>query len=233
MPYIRYSDIDLKQKALNENWRGQGSPESPYIIEALDTFSDESIIKDSSLHIIMRSCKFKYLTLNSCQNLKFEGCIFEVLQLLKCSNIFIDNCSINMRLDIIKSHNSLILKSSIEFLKIARSLENRLKSCSINQISNYLSKANKFEDIKTTIQNFSSIVVKESKKILLATLIFPFIGIGLLSIAITRFGITISVLQLWLLIGGIFLMIFFEIIIALALYLDHKKMKKYPPNTIK
>lgn len=211
---------------------GQGTPESPYIIDSPNTFFDESIIKDSSLHIIIKNNMFKYITLKRCQNIRFEDCTFDVLQLLKCSNMSIDNCLFKMRLDITRSNNSLISNSKIEFLKIARSLENQFKSCSIAQISNYYSKANIFSDIKTSIQDLNTILVDRSNKMILGTLTFPVIGIGLLFLAITRFGSNMSIIQLWLLIGGIPLMVFFEILIALALYLDHKKMQRYPPNKI-
>ncbi|MFX0024469.1 MAG: hypothetical protein ACFE9S_19280 [Candidatus Hermodarchaeota archaeon] len=166
------------------------------------------------------------------KNLTFEGCSFEALDLQKCSNISINNCSFNKRLDIAKTQNSYIANSSIEFLNIGRSLENHFKSCSISRISNISTRANTFENIKTSVEDFYAIIEKGLGKVLLGTLFFPIIGIGLLFLAITRFGGFISTLQLWLLIGGIPLMVFFEILIILALYRDHQKMRRYPPNKI-
>ena len=213
-------------------WKGEGNPDNPYIIESPHSLPNEFIIKDSSLHITMKNCRIEYLTLKRCQNLKFEECTFELSEIIKCYNISINDCSLNLSLDISKSQNSLISNLIIDFLKIARSIENHFKSCFINQISNLSTRANIFEDIIMSLQDFSSIMEGGSRKMLLGTLIFPVIGIDLLSVVIARFGGTISAINLWLLEGGIILMVFFEITIALTLYLDHKKMQKFPPNRI-
>lgn len=223
MKYIRYFDEDLKQKALNELWIGQGTPENPFIIESTHTFSNVSIIKDSTL---------KHLTLKRCQNLKFEGCTFEALHLLKCSNISIDECSLKLKLSLVRSNNLLILNSLIAYLNIASSFENQFKNCSITQIYNHFSSANTFEAIKTPIQDFDTIMGVSSKKFILTILGFPIAGIILLVIAIGRFIDTFSSLIIWSLIGGIFLMVFIFLVSTIAIFYDYKKMQKYPPNKI-
>lgn len=229
---MRYSNEDLKQKALNEQWIGQGTPENPYVIESTHTFLDGSAIKDSTLHIILKNCTFRHLTLKRCQNLKLEGCTFEVLNLLKCSNISIDDCSFKLKLSLVRSNNLLILDSLIVYLNIASSFENRFKSCSITQIYNHFSSANTFEAIKTPIQDFDTIMGVKSKKFLLMILGLPIAGIILLISAIGRFINTFSSLIIWSLIGGIFLMVFIFLVSTIAIFYDYKKMQKYPPNKI-
>jgi len=232
LKYIRYSENDIHQKAINEQWIGQGTPENPLIIESTHNFSDESVIRDSSLHIIVKNCTFKYLTLNKCKNLKFERCRFEVLNLLKCSNISIDDCSFKLKLSLIKSHNSLIQNSLIVLLNIASSFENHFKTCSITQIYNHFSSTNTFEAIKTPIKDFDTIMGVSSKKFFLKILGFPVAGIILLVIAIGRFINTFSSLIIWSLIEGIFLMVFIILVSTIAIFHDYKKMQRYPPNTI-
>lgn len=101
-----YSETDIYQKAINEKWIGNGTSETPFIIESTHSFSDQSIIKSSSLHILVKNCTFKTISLKMCNNFKFEGCSFEYLALSKCSRIILDICSFKETLELRYSHLS-------------------------------------------------------------------------------------------------------------------------------
>ena len=70
---VCYSEDDIYQKAMDENWVGNGTSENPFVIESTHSLSDQSIIKKSSLHILIKNCTFNAILLKKCKNLEFEG----------------------------------------------------------------------------------------------------------------------------------------------------------------
>ncbi|MFW9990143.1 MAG: hypothetical protein ACFFC3_15980 [Candidatus Odinarchaeota archaeon] len=133
-----YSEEDIYKKAIDEKWPGNGTYEDPYIIEFIHSFSDGSVIKNSSLHILVRNCEFSSLSLKKCKNFRFEVCGLELLGLSKCSEIKVMNCSFKHSLKIRYGHNLQIQASYIPFLIFSMSYENYFKNCTITKILNHM-----------------------------------------------------------------------------------------------
>lgn len=229
--YTRYSETDIYQKAINENWIGNGTSKSPFIIESTHSLSDQSLIKNTSLHFLINNCTFKSLTLNRCKNLKFEGCTFEVLGLNKCSGITLDNCSFKTTLELRFSHNLHIQGSHIPFLIFSMSYENHFKTCTINKIYNHFSRANIFEVIDTP-EDLNTIMRIGPKMYYIKYLGFIAAAVLSLILGIIIYFSSYSDLIIWSLVGGLFLMAFITFVVATALYLDYKKMQHHPDNQI-
>lgn len=229
--YTHYSETDIYQKAVNEKWIGNGTSENPFIIESTHSLSDKSVIKNTSLYILIKNCTFKSLILKKCKNLKFEGCTFEVLALSKCSRITLDNCSFKTNLELRYSHNLYIQDSHIPFLIFSMCYENRFKTCTINRIYNHFSRANIFENIDTP-EDFNTIMKIGLRKYYISSLGFIAAGVISLFLAIMIYFNSYSDSIIWSLIGGLFLMAFITFVGAIALYLDYRKMQHHQDNQI-
>lgn len=229
--YTQYSENDLFQKATNEKWVGNGTYEKPFIIESTHSLANKSIIKKTSLHILIRNCEFDFLSFKRCKNIKFEGCAFDVLGLSKCSEMKVENCTFRHSLEIRYGHNLQIQDSHIPFLIFSMCYENHFKRCTIMKIYNYFSRANIFENINTP-GGFTNILRGSLKRYYVRCLGFIAVGvIFLLSAIIIYFNIyTGSVIRS--LVGWLFLFAFFTFIGAVALYHDYRKMKHHPDNQI-
>jgi len=226
-----YSEEDIYQRAKDETWIGEGTSENPFIIESTHSFSEKSIIKNTSLHILIKNCEFDILSLKKCKNFKFERCEFEVLGLSKCSEMNVKNCSFNHSLEIRYGHNLQIQDSHIPFLIFSMCYENYFKSCTITKIFNYFSRANIFENINPA-GGFNLILSESLKKYYLKCLGLITVGVISLFSAIIIYSNSYTDSVNWELIGGLGLMAFFTSIISLALYLDSRKMKHLPDNRI-
>lgn len=226
----KYSETDLLQKAKDEKWIGNGTEENPFIIESTHSFLDQSTIKTSALHIIMKNCNFKTFMLNRCRNIKFEDCVFEYLALSKCSKIKIKSCSFQITLEFRYSHNSYIEGSHIPFLIFSMCYENHFKTCKITKIYNYFSRANTFEDIDSP-EDFGIVMRRGMKKYYLKFLGFIAVGIvSLVSAIIVYFNSNLDS-TIWL-VGGLFLMAFITFVGTIGLYLDYRNMQHHPDNQI-
>ena len=229
--YTQYSETDLYQKAANEKWVGNGTYEKPFIIESTHSLSDKSVIKNSSLHIIIRNCEFDFLSLKRCKNIKFEGCIFETLGLSKCSEIEIKKCSFKITLEFRYCHNLYIQDCRIPFLIFSMCYENHFKTCTITQIYNYFSRANIFEEIDAP-EDFNIVMRLGVKKYYSRCLGFIAAGVLSLILATIIYFNSYSDSIIWSLIGGLFLMAFITFIGAIALYFDYRSMQHHPDNQI-
>jgi len=229
--YTHYSENDIYKKAINEKWVGNGTSETPFIIESTHSLSDQSIIKSSSLHILIKNCTFKTIFLNRCKNFKFEGCSFEYVALSKCSRIILGNCSFKETLELRYSHNLCIQDSRIPFLIFSMCYENRFKTCTITKIYNHFSRANIFESIDTPV-DLNITMDGGSKMKYLKYVGFIAAGVLSLAIAIIFYSNAYSDSIIWSLIIGLFLMASFAIIVPVALYLDYRKMQHHPDNQI-
>ena len=226
--YTRYSEDDINQKAIDEKWVGNGTSEDPFVIESTHSLSDQSIIK-SSLHILIKNCTFKTIFLKRCKNLEFEGCSFEYLALSKSSGIIISNCSFKETLELRYSHTLGIHDSQIPFLIFSMCYENRFNSCTITKIYNYFTRANIFENINAP-EDFKNLVEVGMKKYYRTWLVLIASGILSLILAILSYFNNYSSLIVWSLVFGTFFMAFIFFIVAIALYLDYRKMQCYPDN---
>lgn len=228
----RFSENKIQQMAINAQWEGDGTARSPYIIENEHPFTQQTILKDTSLFIYIKNCSFKYLTLNRCKNIKFSGCTFEVLQLLKCSDIQIEDCRFNSKLDLTRSSNTQIFNSTIQMLYLFLCYENTFKICKISQIYNHFSRANTFEQIDTDIQDFDTILGVKPRSFYVWVIGFTIIGImALISTIVVNFNSMNEVL-IWSMIGGILLLSFGAIAGTFLLFRDHQEMQNFPPNII-
>lgn len=225
-----YSEEDIYQRAKDEMWIGEGTSENPFIIDSIHSFSDNSIIKNTSLHILIRNCELNLLSLKKCKNFKFEKCTFDVLGLSKCSEMNVKNCSFKHSLEIRYGHNLQIQDSHIPFLIFSMCYENYFKSCTITKIFNYFSRANIFESINTPT-GFNNILRGSLKKYYLMFLGIIAIGVISLFSAIIIYSTSDANSVNWL-VGGLFLMAFFAIIVPIALYLDSRKMQHHPDNQV-
>lgn len=229
--YTKYSENDLYQKAMDEKWAGNGTYENPFIVESNYSLSDKSIIKNTSLHILIRNCEFDFLTFKRCKNIKFEGCTFDVLGLSKCSEIKIKECSFKHSLEIRYGHNLQIQDSHIPFLIFSMCYENHFKTCTITKIYNYFSRANIFENIDT-LGGFNNILRGGLKKYYVRCLGFIAVGVITLFSAIIIYFNSYADSIIWSLVGGLFLMAFLTFMGSIALYLDYRKMQQYTDNQI-
>ena len=224
-----YSENDIYQKAIDEKWVGNGTSENPFIIESTHSLSDQSIIKSSSLHILIKNCTFKTILFKKCENLKFEGCSFEHVALSKCSRIILGNCSFKETLELRYSHNLCIQDSHIPFLIFTACYENRFKTCTITKIFNYFSRANIFENVDAP-EDFNTLLGGSMKKYYKRWLALIASGILSLILAIVIYIDDYSDSIIWSLIVGLFFMAFILFIVPIALYLDYRTMRHYPDN---
>jgi len=229
--YTQYSETDLFQKATNEKWVGNGTSENPFIIESSHSLSGKSVIKNTSLHILIRNCEFDFLSFKRCKNIKFEGCTFDVLGLSKCSEIKVKNCSFSHSLEVRYGHNLQIQDSHIPFLIFSMCYENHFKRCTIMKIYNYFSRANIFENINTP-GGFNNILRGSLKKYYTRCLGLIAVGVISLLSAIIMYFNSYPGSVIWSLVGWLFLFTFFIFIGAVALYHDYRKMKHHPDNQI-
>lgn len=227
----QYSEEDIYQKAMDENWIGNGTLDNPYIIDSTHSFADKSVIKNSSLYILIKNCTFVSFILNRCKNLTFEQCTFEFLALSKSSKITLKNCSFKDSLELIYVNNSYIEDSFIPFLIFSMCYENHFKTCTVTRIYNHSSRANIFENINTTTDLYtilgtgSKTAIKKYSGLIAA-------GVISLISAIVFISYNYPDLFIGSLIGGIILIACFTILIPIALYLDYRTMRDYPDNQI-
>ena len=226
---VCYSEDDIYQKAMDENWVGNGTSENPYVIESTHSLSDQSIIKKSSLHILIKNCTFNTISLKRCKNLEFEGCSFEYMALSKCSEIVIGNCSFKKILTLRYSHDLYIRDSHIPFLIFSMCYENHFKVCIIAKIFNYFTRANIFEHIDAP-EDFQAIVEVGMKKYYKMWFVLIASGILSLILAILFYFNNYSNSIIWSLIVGLFFMASIFFIVPIALYLDYRTMQSYPDN---
>ncbi len=108
--------------------------------------------------------------------------------------------------------------------------ENRFKACTITKIFNYFSRANIFEH--NIPEDFNTILRGGLKKYYIKLLGLIAIGVISLLVAIQIYNNNYSDSINWSLIVGLFLMAFIAFIVAIALYLDYRKMQHHPDNQI-
>lgn len=222
-----YSEDDIYQKAVDENWVGDGTSETPFVIEDTHSLSDQSKIEKSSLHILIKNCAFNTIFLKKCKNLEFEGCSFEYMTLSKCSEIVIGNGSFKESLAIRGSHDLYVSDSRVPFLIFSGCYKNKFKACTIAKIFNYFSRGNVFENIESPKKFKDNVEVGMKKYYKIWFLLIAAGFISLIS-AITMSNFSNSMLGS--LIIGLYFMAFISFIVPIALYLDYRKMKHYPDN---
>ncbi|KKM03491.1 hypothetical protein LCGC14_1773890 [marine sediment metagenome] len=227
----QYSETDLYQKAANEKWAGNGTYEKPFIIESTHSLANKSIIKNTSLHILIRKCEFDVLSFKKCKNIKIEGCTFDVLGLSKCSEIKVKNCSFSHSLEVRYGHNLEIQDSHIPFLIFSMCYEIHFKRCTIMNLYNHFSRANIFENINAP-EGINNILRGSLKKYY--TKYLGLIAVGVISLfsAIIMYFNSSADSVIWSFVGGLFLLAFITFIGAVALYHDYREMKHYPDNRI-
>ena len=216
---------------MNEKWIGNGTLENPYVIDSHHSFSDESVINNSSLNIVIRNTSFTSLILKRCNNLKFENCAFGILALPKSSNITLKGCKFKETLELRYTSNSYIQDSFIQFMIFSMCHDNHFKTCTINRIYNHFSKANTFENISTPadLNTILGVGTQTSYK--------KYVGLIVAAVILliwSIFFVLYSFPDLFIgtLIGGIFLIGCFTILIPVALYHDYREMRNYPDNVI-
>jgi hypothetical protein len=222
-----YSEDDIYQKAMDENWVGDGTSETPFVIENNHSLSHHSKIEKSSLHLLIKNCAFNAILLKKCKNLEFEGCSFEYMTLSKCSEIVIGNCSFKNSLALRGSHDLYIRDSRVPFLIFSVCYKNNFKACTIANIFNYFSRGNVFENIEAPkkFQDKVEVGMKKYYKIWLVL-----ITAGIISLISAIFISDFSDWMIGSLIIGLYLMAFISFITPIALYLDYRTMKHYPDN---
>jgi len=125
---LEYSEQDLQDFAIKHNWEGNGTKESPYIIENMNGLAEMFCIKNSRLYILIKNGTFKYLFFIACQNISIEDCSFLRLTLKKCQSIRIES-------------------STIRNFGLWRTKNNLFSNCNITKIFiNFLSKMNNFKN---------------------------------------------------------------------------------------
>ena len=89
--YIKFTENDLRNMALENNWKGTGTKEDPLIIDSSNDLPQELQILNSSLYILLERCNINNLSLTGSQNITVSGCELDLHHVVKSSDCIVKN----------------------------------------------------------------------------------------------------------------------------------------------
>jgi len=122
-----YSEDQIRQLAVELEWKGTGSVEDPLIIDGDKQLPQKIMISNSSVFINIVNCQFVSIIVDMCQNISFNKCSFEILGILRSTNIFVN-------------------QSYISLLGLAQTSKSSFKKCTISKGFNLNNQSNIFTD---------------------------------------------------------------------------------------
>lgn len=150
---LKISSNDLRDIAKSYDYEGSGNRSSPYKFQNYKNIPEKFSIDDSNLFIIFEDCYFNNLTLDHCQNMSFKNCYFLNLKIRNCNNLDIFKCEIGGIFHLKKSKKLSISKTEIGKLRLYKTHNCIIKSCTIYIIDINFSLGNSFEN--THIDDFN------------------------------------------------------------------------------
>lgn len=98
--------------AANNNIRGKGTSEDPFVIDSIPELPNKFQASNLSLHIVVKDRDFYEVYLRKCQNLQFVECKFDKLTLVKCSEVILAESIIGI-INLVKTRNVSFETSNI------------------------------------------------------------------------------------------------------------------------
>jgi len=86
-----YGENDLDIHVVENGWKGNGTKESPFIIESRANIEDKIKIKNITRFLHIKNCDFHSIYLRNCKNIAIENNKIQYLDLFNCSKIIINN----------------------------------------------------------------------------------------------------------------------------------------------
>ena len=138
----------------------EGNKMEPVVIDNLLPLPNRITIKDNELNVQMNNISFAKLGFMNSKNIVVKDCSIDLLRMKSCSNITFINCSITRDLKFkecqeIKFENCIIKK-----IVHMKSTEITLDHCYINKIKDWMSKNNQF--ISTSAKSLKTNVKEET-----------------------------------------------------------------------
>ena len=226
--YVKLTESDLKDLALDKSWKGSGTKEDPLIIDSANDLPQELQILNSNLYILLEGCKIDNLSLTGSQNITVSDCRLDLHHIVKSSNCLVRNSSIRKSLSIEHSSKIKVENCEINNLALVKSFSNEISKSNIhNMILMQFSRGNVFKQSEVP-EAFKQMILKD---------------------AFNKFYIYIIIFWICSLISGIlmyqieayqtrslaFLLVGFTCLFPLVLYAyikNLRQMKRYPPNQI-
>ena len=215
MKFEVLKESDINRLARDSHWVGLGTKEDPYVIDSKEFLPVRFRIKNSKLHILIRNCKFEFISLWRSQNITIQDCSCDIY-LHYCHEIHIENCNIPT--------------FSFDYC-----YNNVLKNCTINYIDNHFSRGNLFEGVRVP-EHFKGVII-EGKTLEGAYKIFfriiPVIILMVIIYLITQDFIRENLLLVILSFVGVLLLLITYLFIIVHYYKNKRHISKYPLNSLK
>ncbi len=215
MKFEVLKESDINRLARDSHWVGLGTKKDPYVIDSKEFLPVRFRIKNSKLHILIRNCKFEFISLWRSQNITIQDCSCDIY-FHYCHEIHIENCNIPT--------------FSFDYC-----YNNVLKNCTIDYIDNQFSRGNLFEGIQTS-EDYKRIIIEGGTlegayKIFFR--IIPVILLIAITYLITQDFIRENLLLLILSFVGVLMLFITYLFIIIHYYKNKRRISKYPLNSIK
>jgi hypothetical protein len=125
--------------------QGEGTKESPVIIQPSSLIPKDFILRGYKYHIVLRGFKSRYILVERCQNLLVEDCELNRLRMERCSNIIIKNFTCLSRLTLYRCKSVLIERSFLARLRLFKSSRNKILNNFLIRFKEVNSKNNQLE----------------------------------------------------------------------------------------
>jgi len=153
-----YSSRGLKKFAIQAGFFGTGSDKNPIIIKGFNFDIEFTKLKNISEFIIFENCRFRYLNVKGCRNIKFNECVFDTMEFSNSANCIVNNAIIASVLRFRRSSHLLIQNSRISTLHLIFSRFNTFSKCTIYNGINKFSGGNIFEESIKLGSSFKSLL---------------------------------------------------------------------------
>ncbi len=110
-----YGENDLDIHIVENGWKGNGTKESPFIIESRANIEDTIKIKNITRFLHVKNCDFHSIYLRNCKNIAIENNKIQYLDLFNCSKIIINNNKIFF-IEILHSPENIIQNNKLREL---------------------------------------------------------------------------------------------------------------------
>jgi len=92
--YIQISDQKLFEYCRELGWQGEGSQESPIVIDSLEGINEYIRFKKTNSYITIKNIELCEFYIESCENISIENCKIYYLYIENSSNLKVEGSSI-------------------------------------------------------------------------------------------------------------------------------------------
>ena len=115
--------ITIDKHVINYNWKGDGTKESPIIIDNDEVLPQNMVFRTEDLHIQLKNIDIGIIIFERCQNVIIEDCILSIIKLKACNNIILrDNLIMDIMIlfseDLIIENNRFYSFSNVRLFTI-------------------------------------------------------------------------------------------------------------------